>query len=67
LLWARISNFGIDQAGKNFHVLVLRTTPDDPYTSGFIQLNCEYWSNAAEAQRWVDGGDRLPVSATQGL
>ena len=40
----------IDQAGKTFHILVLKTTMTIPYTSVFIQLNCRYWSDDAEAR-----------------
>jgi len=34
----------IDQAGKTFHILVLKTTMTIPYSSVFIRLNCKYWS-----------------------
>jgi hypothetical protein len=37
-----ISN--IDEAGKEFHVLVLKTNMTIPYTSVFIRLDCKYWS-----------------------
>ena len=37
-----ISN--IDEAGKTFRVLVLKTTMTIPYTSVFIRLDCKYWS-----------------------
>ena len=40
----------VDQAGKTFHILVLKTTMTIPYTSVFIQLNCKYWSDDAEAR-----------------
>jgi hypothetical protein len=40
----------IDQAGKTFHVLVLKTNMTVPYTSVFVQLNCKYWSDDAEAR-----------------
>ena len=40
----------IDQAGKTFHILILKTNMTIPYTSVFIQLNCKYWSAAAEAR-----------------
>jgi hypothetical protein len=40
----------IDEAGKTFHVLVLKTTMAIPYTSVFIQLNCKYWSDDDEAR-----------------
>jgi hypothetical protein len=34
----------IDEAGKHFHILVLKTTMTIPYTSVFIRLDCKYWS-----------------------
>jgi hypothetical protein len=40
----------IDDAGKTFHVLVLKTNMTIPYSSVFIRLNCKYWSDAAEAR-----------------
>jgi hypothetical protein len=41
-----IANIG--EAGKQFHVLVLKTTMTIPYTSVFIRLDCKYWSADAE-------------------
>jgi hypothetical protein len=41
-----ISN--IDEAGKVFHVLVLKTNMTVPYTSVFIRLNCKYWGDDSE-------------------
>jgi hypothetical protein len=38
----------IDEAGRRFHVLVLKTKLTIPYTSVFSQLNCKYWSDSAE-------------------
>jgi len=38
----------IDEAGKQFHVLVLKTRMAIPYTSVFIRLDCKYWSAEAE-------------------
>ena len=43
-----ISN--IQEAGKTFHVLVLKTNMTIPYTSVFIRLDCKYWSADAEAR-----------------
>jgi hypothetical protein len=40
----------IDEAGKTFHVLVLKTNMTIPYTSVFIRLDCKYWSADAEAR-----------------
>jgi hypothetical protein len=40
----------IGEAGQSFHVLVLKTTLTIPYTSVFLQLNCKYWSDAAEIE-----------------
>ena len=39
----------LDEAGKTFHVLLLKTKMTIPYTSVFLQLDCGYWS--AEAER----------------
>ena len=38
----------IDEAGKTFHVLVLKTSMTIPYSSVFIRLDCKYWSADAE-------------------
>lgn len=38
----------LDDAGKTFHILVLKTTLTIPYTSVFIRLDCGYWSADAE-------------------
>ena len=39
----------LDEAGKTFHVLVLKTDLTLPYTSVFVRLDCGYWSDEAEA------------------
>jgi hypothetical protein len=44
----------IDEASKQFHVLVLKTNMTIPYTSVFIRLDCKYWSADAE-KRMRDG------------
>ena len=41
----------VDEVGKTFHILVLKTTMTVPYTSLFLQLNCKYWSDEAEEMR----------------
>lgn len=38
----------LDEAGKTFHVLLLKTKMTIPYTSVFLRLDCAYWSDAAE-------------------
>lgn len=38
----------LDEAGKTFHILVLKTKLTIPYTSVFIRLECGYWSADAE-------------------
>ena len=38
----------LDEAGKTFHILVLKTRMTIPYTSVFIRLECGYWSAEAE-------------------
>src|ERR1700735_5391677 len=40
----------VDEVGKTFHIVVLKTTMAVPYTSVFLQLNCKYWSDDSEAQ-----------------
>lgn len=42
-----ISN--IDEAGKTFHVLVLKTNMTIPYTSVFFRLDCKYWTADQES------------------
>jgi hypothetical protein len=39
----------LDEAGKTFRVLVLKSTLALPYTSLFLRLECGYWN--AEAER----------------
>ena len=43
----------IDEAGKAYHVLVLKTNMTIPYTSVFLRLDCKYWSAAAEKRMRV--------------
>lgn len=38
----------IDEAGQQFHVLLLKTNLALPYTSLFLQLECGYWSAKTE-------------------
>jgi hypothetical protein len=38
----------LDDAGRQFHILVLKTNMTVPYTSVFIRLDCKYWSADAE-------------------
>ncbi|HEY3897917.1 MAG TPA: RbsD/FucU domain-containing protein [Chthoniobacter sp.] len=38
----------LDEAGKTFHVLLLKTNLTIPYTSVFLQLDCAYWNADAE-------------------
>jgi len=38
------------ETGKSFHVLVLKTRMAIPYTSVFLQLDCQYWSADSEAR-----------------
>ena len=40
----------LDEAGKTFSVLLLKTKLTLPYTSVFIQLECGYWTANAEAE-----------------
>jgi hypothetical protein len=54
----------VDEAGKTFHVLVLKTNMTIPYTSVFIRLNCKYWGDDAEkrlrAKMGADSGAVKP-------
>ena len=38
----------LDEAGKTFHVLLLKTKLTIPYTSVFLQLDCGYWDAKSE-------------------
>jgi hypothetical protein len=38
----------LDEAGKTFHVLILKTRMTIPYTSVFLRLDCGYWSDEQE-------------------
>ena len=38
----------LDEAGKTFHILVLKTNLTIPYTSVFIRLDCGYWTDEDE-------------------
>lgn len=40
----------LDEAGKTFKVLLIKTPLALPYTSVFIQLDCGYWNAEAEKQ-----------------
>ena len=39
----------LDEAGRAFRILLLKTTLALPYTSVFVELDCGYWSAEAEA------------------
>jgi|SRR5579859_1018988 len=40
----------LDEAGKTFKVLLIKTPLTLPYTSIFLQLDCRYWSAEAEKE-----------------
>ena len=40
----------LDEAGKTFKVLLIKTPLTVPYTSVFFQLECGYWNPAAEQE-----------------
>ncbi len=40
----------LDEAGKTFKVLLIKTPLALPYTSVFFQLDCGYWNAAAEKE-----------------
>jgi hypothetical protein len=38
----------LDQGSRLYQILILKTTLTIPYTSVFMELDCGYWSDAAE-------------------
>jgi hypothetical protein len=40
----------LNETGKSIHVLVLKTQMTIPYTSVFLQLDCQYWRADSEAR-----------------
>jgi len=40
----------VDEVGKTFNILILKTNLTIPYTSVFLQLDCKYWSADDEAR-----------------
>jgi D-ribose pyranose/furanose isomerase RbsD len=40
----------VDDVSRSYKVLILKTSATIPYTSVFLQLNCRYWSDDAEAR-----------------
>jgi hypothetical protein len=40
----------LDEGSRLYQILILKTTLTIPYTSVFMQLDCGYWSDAAEKQ-----------------
>ncbi len=48
----------LDEAGRLFRVLLLKTTLTLPYTSVFVRLECGYWSEEAEKalRAAIEGG-----------
>jgi len=40
----------VDDVSRSYKVLILKTRETIPYTSVFLQLNCKYWSDDAEAR-----------------
>ncbi len=52
----------LDEAGRLFRVLILKSTLAIPYTSVFLELDCGYWSEQAEKRlRGVDSGPTVSV------
>jgi D-ribose pyranose/furanose isomerase RbsD len=40
----------LDQAGRTFKIVMVKTTLAVPYTSVFLELDCGYWPSANEAK-----------------
>jgi hypothetical protein len=38
----------LDESSRLYQILILKTTLTIPYTTVFLQLDCGYWSDAAE-------------------
>ena len=60
----------LDQAGRMFRVLLVKTQMRIPYTSVFVELDCGYWNAQAEDRlrtamraRSRQGGSILPQGA----
>lgn len=51
----------INDAGSQFHILVLKTNLTIPYTSVFIRLDCKYWSADQEKRM----RDRMAAAAAE--
>ena len=54
----------LNALGRDFHVLILKSTMTIPYTSVFLQLDCKYWSAEDEAglRAKMDGASHSPAS-----
>ena len=48
----------LDEAGKTFRVLIIKTNMTMPYTSIFLQLDCAYWTPEQEQQLRTKMGSR---------
>ena len=48
----------LDEAGRTFRILIIKTTARIPYTSMFIRLDCGYWSDDAEGRLRAALADR---------
>lgn len=55
----------IGEAGKQFQVLVLKTTLAIPYTSVFIRLDCKYWSADDEKRMRARMAAAKPTSTSR--
>ena len=53
----------LDEAGKTFHILVLKSTMTIPYTSVFIRLDCGYWTEEQEKRLRERMGTEVRVGA----
>jgi L-fucose mutarotase/ribose pyranase (RbsD/FucU family) len=50
----------LDESGKLFRILVLKSTLAIPYTSVFFELDCGYWSREAEERLRLSIARRNP-------
>jgi|SRR5271157_533090 len=51
----------LDQAGRTFRVLIIKTKMTIPYTSVFLELDCGYWNADAERRLRREMDRHLPA------
>jgi hypothetical protein len=56
----------VNDLGKSFHVLILKTNMTIPYTSVFLQLDCKYWGAESDAKlrARMKAADHAPAASS---